>query len=314
MTAQSPEGAFAEEEEASSDPLPPMHDAKMVDEIIEWVKSTNRKWMAPADPIIVGSKTWKPSLIREDKPAVLHVHVSATMPRWIKLRLEEAARNHQVYVAMTLEGLYDEEVLKVLSDIDADVFVFGDSSDGKPAYYLAALADRSIPVTDALGRELAMHCWEQRRKGSSYDKGRHFEGLLAFMLSRINGFRIYERNFNMGTDEIDIVVRVDAFTEACWSESGVPFVIIEAKNRDETVGSAVVTVLIRKLETRRGRARIGILFTTSSFSPEAQAEELKEAKGNLVVAMLGPSEIVEWIDAPDLTEYLDRQIGRAMLR
>ena len=299
MTAESLEEAIAEEEEATSDPLPPMHDAKMVDEIVEWVKSTNRKWIVPAEPLTVGSKTWKPYLVREDRSAVLHVHVSATMPRWIRRRLEAAARNHRVYVALTLEGLYDEELLKMLSDIDADVFVFGDGADAKqPAYFLAALADRSIPVSETLGRELATRCWVQRREGSNYDKGRHFEGLLAFLLSRVSGFRIYERNFNAETDEIDIVVRVDAFSQACWSESGVPFVIVEAKNRDETVSSAVVTVLIRKLETRRGRAKIGILFTTSSFSPEAQAEELKEAKGTLCVVMFGPNEIVEWIDTP----------------
>ena len=287
---------------------------RWLNEIVEWVKSSNHKWVAPTETLTVGSRRWKPYLIREDKPAVLHVHVSATMPRWVKRRLEEAARDHRVYVALTVEGLYDEELLRVLSDIDADVYVFDETSDGKPSYYLAALADRSIPVKATLSRDLAIRCWTQRREGSNYDKGRHFEGLLAFLLDRVNGFRIYERNFNAETDEIDIVVRVTAFTDACWSESGVPFVIIEAKNRDETVGSAVITVLIRKLETRRGRARIGILFTTSSFSPEAQAEELKEAKGNLSVVMLGPNEIVEWIDAPDPTEYLDRQVSRAMLR
>jgi Holliday junction resolvase-like predicted endonuclease len=308
------EEAIATEEEASSDPLPPMHDAKMVDEIVEWVRSTNPKWTEPAESIRLESTSWKPYLVREDRHAVLHVHVSATMPRWIRRRLEEAARYHRVYVALTIEGLYDEEMLKVLSDIDADVFVFDGGSDSKPAYYLAALADRSIPVRQPLSRNLMTRCWEHRRVGSNYDKGRHFEGLLAFMLSRVNGFRIYDRNFNAETDEIDIVVRVTAFTEAPWSDSGVPFIIVEAKNWEETIGSAVVTVLLRKLETRRGRARIGILFTTSSFSPEAQAEELKEAKGILCVVMLGPNEIVEWINAPDPTEYLDDQVARAMLR
>jgi Holliday junction resolvase-like predicted endonuclease len=314
MTSESAESNIADEEEASSDPLPPMHDAKMVEEIVEWIKSKNRKWSEPTQPLTFGSKRWKPYLILEERQAVLHVHVSAMMPRWIKRRLEEAARDHHVYVALTIEALYDEEVLKLLSDIDADVFVFDGDSESKPAYYLAALADRSVPVRQELGRNLATRCWEHRRVGSSHDKGRHFEGLLAFMLSRVNGFRIYERNFNAETDEIDIVVRVTAFTEACWSESGVPFILVEAKNREETVSSAVIAVLIRKLETRRGRARIGILFTTSSFSPEAQAEELKEAKGNLSVAMLGPTEIVEWIDARDPTEYLERQVSRAMLR
>jgi Restriction endonuclease len=109
-------------------------------------------------------------------------------------------------------------------------------------------------------------------------------------------------------------VRVDAFTDACWSQSGVPFVIVEAKNWKETVGSSVVALLLHKLETRRGRARIGLLFTTSSFSPQAADEELKEAKGDLCVAMLGPREIEAWINEDDLTAYLDDYVARAMMR
>ena len=76
----------------------------------------------------------------------------------------------------------------------------------------------------------------------------------------------------------------------------------------------MVTVLIRKLETRRGRAKIGLLFSTSSFSPGLRAEELKEAKGGFVVAMLGPKEIVELIASDDPTEYLDDFVMYAMLR
>ncbi len=317
VAADSLEEALADEEEAGTT-LQPMHDASIVEEIVSFVKKTNRKWMVPDKPLTVGTKAWKPYLVREGdekhRPAVLHVHISASMPRWIKQRLALAAADHHVYVALTMEGLYDEDVLKMLSDVDADVIVYGEGSDAKPSYVLAAVADRSIPVSGELSREIATHCWDQRDEGSSHDKGRHFEGLLAFLLSRVNGFRIYERNFNAETDEIDIVLRVDAYTDSCWSEPGVPFVIVEAKNRRETTGSAVVSVLIRKLETRRGRARIGLLFTTSSFSPEARAEELKEAKGNLVVAMLEPKEIVEWIAADNPTGYLDNQVMRAMLR
>jgi hypothetical protein len=68
------------------------------------------------------------------------------------------------------------------------------------------------------------------------------------------------------------------------------------------------------LETRRSRTRIGILFTTSSFSPQAEMEELKEARGNLCVAMMAATDIEAWIEAADPDEWLSRHISNAMLR
>jgi hypothetical protein len=37
-------------------------------------------------------------------------------------------------------------------------------------------------------------------------------------------------------------------------------------------------------------------------------------KGNLCVAMLGPIEIEQWVEAEDPTVYLDEYVGKAMLR
>lgn len=304
---------WAEDSDNSSEVPSPQHDASIVEDIVARIEQSDHAWKRPRDPIALDGKRWLPYLVSTKRNAVLHVHISGTMPRYVARRLRSAGAAYRVYVALTLEALYDEAVLKVLADIGAEVIVVS-ADDLKPAYYLAAVADNGIPIAPALRRELAMRCWEERREGTSFQKGRHFEGLLAFLLSQVNGFRIADRNFNGETDEIDIVIRVDTFSEACWSEPGVPFVIVEAKNRADTIGSNVVTLLIRKLETRRGRARIGLLFATSGFSPEAETEEIKEARGNILVAFLGPDEIEEWIKTEDLTAYLDRHIERAMLR
>ena len=146
MTSESLEEALADEEEAFSATPPPVHDASQIIQIVEWVKAANKDWAIPDTPLSVGDKFWMPSLIRsgkdKQKPAVLHVHVSASMPRWIKRRLEQVAASHRVYVATTLEGLYDPEVIKLLSDVDAEVIVYGEESDAKSAYFLAAIADR----------------------------------------------------------------------------------------------------------------------------------------------------------------------------
>lgn len=293
---------------------PPLRDASIVDEIVARIEDTSNDWTRPTEALDVDGRRWLPNLVREKDSSILYVHISPSLPGYIARRLRGAAAKHRVYVALMLEALYDEDVLRILADVDGEVVVINDSAKLTPAYYLAALADYSIPIGPELRRELASRCWSQRRQGSNFEKGRHFEGLLAFLLSQVTGFLIFSRNFNGATDEIDIIVRVDAFSNACWSQPGVPFVIVEAKNWQKTVGAPVVTLLMRKLETRRKRARIGLLFVTSGFSPEAGDEELKEARGDLCVAMLGPREIEAWMNEDDLTSYLDDYIARAMLR
>jgi hypothetical protein len=301
-------------EEASAAQASPGRDASMIDSIVERIKNSNKDWIDPPNPIEVGGLRWRPDLVSGKSPIALHVHIDASVPKWVERRLHEAAKQYRICVALPIEALYDDAVLRLLSDINAYVIVVSRATVSKPAHYLAAIADNGIAVGTQLRIDLASRCWSKRREGSNFEKGRLFEALIAFLLSQVGSFRIESRNFNGATDEIDIVVRVAATTKFCWSESGVPFVIVEAKNWKDTVGSVIVSSLIRKLETRRGRARIGLLFVTSSFSPEAQAEELKEAKGALCVAMLGPNDIEKWIAETDLAAYLDKQISRAMLR
>jgi Holliday junction resolvase-like predicted endonuclease len=303
-----------DEDEGISEAPPLLHDASIVEDVVTRIEEGSKEWARPSMALTVDGRRWLPHLVMTDGPGVLYVHVSSSIPRYIARRLRGASEEHRIYIALRIEALYDEDVLRILADVDAEVLVIEGESKIGSAYYLAALADNSIPVTPELRRELTSRCWAQRRVGTSFQKGRHFEGLLAFLLSQVTGFRIFDRNFNGATDEIDIIVRVDAFTDACWSQSGVPFVIVEAKNWLETVGSSVVALLLRKLETRRKRARIGLLFTTSSFSPQASEEELKEAKGDLCVAMLGPHEIETWMNEDDLTGYLDDYVARAMMR
>ena len=89
---------------------------------------------------------------------------------------------------------------------------------------------------------------------------------------------------------------------------------MEAKNRAEPTVQYMVSNLIRRLQTKRGTARIGILFTTSKFTQDATMEVVKIAEGTLTVALVTPEEIVEWVEAADPSAYLESLVRRAMLR
>jgi hypothetical protein len=68
------------------------------------------------------------------------------------------------------------------------------------------------------------------------------------------------------------------------------------------------------MQGRRGSVRIGLLFGANGFSSDASLQELRFASGNLTIAFFGPEDIEAWAAATNWDEWLDKQIGRAMLR
>lgn len=93
-----------------------------------------------------------------------------------------------------------------------------------------------------------------------------------------------------------------------------PFVLVEAKNTVETIGAPVVSLLVRKLQTKRGKARLGFLFAASRFSSDAEKEELRLSETQYCVVMFDAHAIEALIEAADLDEALEQHVARAMLR
>ena len=152
------------------------------------------------------------------------------------------------------------------------------------------------------------------REGSNNVKGKRFERFLAFLLDQTIGLEVVERNYRGDTDEIDLVVQIVRYTGSCWFQEGVPFILVEAKNRSEATSQHMVSNLIRRLQTKRGTARVGMLFTTSKFTQDATMEVVKIAEGTLTVALVTPEQIVEWIEAVDPSAYIESIVRHAMLR
>ena len=259
---------------------------------------------------------WSPNLVRQEKRWALHVHLSAGAPRYIVRRLVSARNSgYVVHVAVTLEGLYDADVLELLSDTDAYVYVI--DPDGCPTprrHHLAALADLGVPVEPALRRRLCDAAWNRRTEGTGNQKGRRLEALLAFVLAQIGDFRVSKRNFRTETGEIDIVLQIDNFSGRCWNDPGVPFILVESKNTSDPAGQPVISLLIRRLQTSRRRARIGLVFSTGGFTSDAEKEELRLSETELCVAFFDGATIEALIAHPDPDAFLDEHIGRAMLR
>src|SRR5206468_9032442 len=128
-------------------------------------------------------------------------------------------------------------------------------------------------------------------------------------------FEIFETNLRADTDELDVVVRIRRVEGQLWCESGVPFVLVEAKNYAvDPAPQKELSLLIIKLLTRRGRARIGLFISATGISKDADLQELKLAFTDYTIVTIGPEEIDAWIHADNVNEYLDRMVGGAMLR
>lgn len=289
--------------------------ANDVESIVPLIKKLDPKWQA-GTPLVDSPIHWTPHLVRPEKRWALHVHLSLGAPRYLRKRLVAAAESGElIHLALSLEALYVPEVLEVLGEADAYVYVIG--QDAKPTprrHYLAALADLGVPVDPTLRAQLARTAWEVRDRGTVNQRGRRLEALLAFILGQVTDFRVFKRNFRTDTGEIDIVLQIDNFGGRCWNESGVPFVFVESKNVKDPIGQPVVSLLIRRLQTSRSRARIGLLFSAGDFTSDAQREELRLSESSLCVDFFGPSDIEALIAAEDIDSFLNDHIGHAMLR
>lgn len=257
---------------------------------------------------------WCPSLVSKDGKKIAHLHFADELRSYAVHRIRAAhAAGIVVHLVLPLAALYDSEVLEVLAETDAMVHIVGVDLE-KADHHLDAISKAHVPLGPESRKRVALSTWHRMREGSNSDKGTRFERFLAFLLDQTPGLEVVERNYRGDTDEIDLVVQIVRYTGSCWFQEGVPFILIEAKNRSEPTAQHMVSNLIRRLQTKRGTARIGILFTTSRFTQDATFEVIKIAEGTLTVVLVKAEEIVEWIEAADPSAYLEGLVRRAMLR
>jgi len=299
------------EENGGPDP-----DDTTVREIARRVLEVDSGWESPDAAIELGRIAWRPDLKSKKGKKLLHVHVTREFRSHLLRRFEAAVNaGYHIHVVLDIADLYRAEIVRQLAAIDAFVHVVDAVSFAKPGHVLAVLGDLGVPVEPSLRTEIARDTWGRIDEGGIWARGNRFEALLVFLLGQVVDFRVVSRNYRTDTEEIDILLQVDNFSPRCWHETGVPFLLVEAKNWDEDVPQKEVTVFIGKILTKRGRVRIGLLFAAKGFTGDADLQETKLGqKEQIVVALIGPDKLLEWIDHRDADEYLEMLVRDAMLR
>jgi restriction endonuclease len=274
-----------------------------------------RAW-GPPDRLQLGRVAWTPDAIGKEK-AVLQVALVGGLPRYLGSRLRAAHDDgHVVHVAVTTGVLYTPEWLDLLVGVDAFVYVVDDWSEKtrfKRRHVLAAIADMQVPVSPDQRRTLGMTALNMLGSGSPQDRGRRLEALLAFLFSQVTDFRVARRNHRNKSQEIDLVLQIDSYSQRVWQNPGRPLVLVEAKNRKEPTGAPVLAGLVRKIQTKRQSVKIAFLVATSGVTRDLEIESLRGSTEDHCVVVIGPSELRSLIQAPDLDDGLEKLVVDALI-
>jgi len=276
-------------------------------------KDRRRKW---ADPVVLkfGSASWRPSAVGKGE-AVLHVALLETLPRFVERRLLAAHKaGHRVHVGLTTAGLYQFDWLRVLTMVDAMVYVVDDfdkASRYRRRHVLAAVADLQIPVSPDARAALGQIVLDQVGAGNAQEKGRRLEAVLAFLFGQVSDFRVALRNHRNKSQEIDLTLQIDNFSRRVWH--GKPLILVEAKNRAAKADQQTLSVLVTKIRTKRQSVKIGFLVATAGFTSDLERELLRYSESDLCVVLIGPDELRALLLTSDLDEHLEKLVIKALV-
>jgi hypothetical protein len=287
-----------------------------VAEIAEDLSDLDPSWQRETSIDLGEDRIWQPDLVRTDGAALLHIHVADRLRSYATRRFDWAVEaGVEVHVATTLGRLYEPELLRQLAAADAIVHLLDEPADSaKGERLLAVLADEEIQVPPSLRTDIARQGLEFcAADGSAHQKGRRFEALVAFLLSQVDGFSIFSRNYRTATEEIDIVLQQRELAGPVWAIANAPFLLVEAKNHADGISQGMFSQFRIKLQTKRSTVRIGLMLSRTSVSGDAVQQEERFSSDTLTIAFLDGETIQEWIEAEDGTAFLERLIGEAML-
>lgn len=278
---------------------------------------SGQDWV-PGVELDLGSKRWRPNAVSTDGTKLLYVFLADQLPRFVRDRLALAAEvGIQSTLALNLASLFNPSIVELLVAVDADVIVLDDyvsSRQLNPRPLLAALADVEVPVSPDFRRNIANVVWDRIADGTAYRKGKRLEALLAFIFAQIRDLKVVERNYRNETEEIDLVLQIDNFSSRVWQKSGVPFILVEAKNRADKASQPMVSSLVTKLQTKLGNARIAFLVSLAGFTDDARMQELRFSTQDICVVMIDRLQLESLLAAANIDEQLEELVRQAMLR
>jgi hypothetical protein len=136
-------------------------------------------------------------------------------------------------------------------------------------------------------------------------KGSALEILVSALLRNVPQFEV-QKGVRTKTEEIDVKV-LNSHPDPRWRDT--PMILFECKNWSTVCGKDEVVLFERKLENRRGRAKLGFLVSWNGFAKTVSLELLRGSRGDTQVALLSREHLVEAVEGgilPALRAAVDR--------
>lgn len=271
-------------------------------------------WTKPDQPLTLEGVSWTPEFVKGD--AALVLLMGDQTPRFLRKRLLAARKGGITLVcAVDSIALSSSETIRLLSQIDASISLFTNRSFSEPQPLLKFLGAEQIAINADIRQELIDRGLQECGLAATNDKkGRTLEWLLHFMFSQINGFRVRECNYRTASEELDVVIQLTTLDGSrCWSHMNAPFLVAEAKNRQEKSGQEVVSKLNTIISVKRGTCKIGFVVSLSGFSSDARTQVLKLASVDRIFVLMDMDTLRRWASASDYDGELDDIVSEAAL-
>lgn len=143
--------------------------------------------------------------------------------------------------------------------------------------------------------EIAKLWDEVQRETDRHKKGTRLEELLLIMWRSIPGFENTFPNQRSSNEEIDLVVENGSKDEIWRKESS--YFLVECKNWTSKVEPKEVIWLREKLETRRGRCKLGFFVAPYGFTAGVETALLKHSESDVVIVLLAKAELEQLVGA-----------------
>ena len=242
------------------------------------------------------------------------------------VKLIQCITNPGAYTKPTV-GVIEETYAQTKADIG--VFVYDDPDDfpiSSKVLSETILPDRIIvenkdPERDAERRyglkastilpDLAL--LDSALKATNTEvKGKKLEELLRSIFGRIAGFVIAGSDVRTQDEEIDIVIENQSMNYPWNRES--PLILVECKNwMKKKVGANEFKLFMNKIENRVGRAKLGFLIGTHSFTTTITTEMLRQSKEDMLIVPIDGKRLRELATETDKSGVLGKFYRIALL-
>jgi hypothetical protein len=142
----------------------------------------------------------------------------------------------------------------------------------------------------------------------TYTKGRLLEDLVEILFGNHRMFRVVEKRYNTGDEEIDLIIQNNVH-EPFWIALHSPLLLFECKNWSRQIGTKELRDFEGKLRNHSNMARIGVFFSYNGFSSECIDELKRMGRGDQVIVLCSKEDITAYIKSTQtLVEWLENLI------